>query len=62
MFWHAKDFDKYLEFFEKDYLADIFYEMKLLKGEKIDNETLSHISLLPYKHVLPHGTYFIEER
>jgi TnpA family transposase len=30
------------------------------QGEEIDNETLSHISLLPYKHVLPHGTYFIE--
>ena len=24
-------------------------------------ETLSHISLLPYKHVLPNGTYFIED-
>lgn len=31
------------------------------QGEDIDNETLSHISLLPYKHVLPHGTYFIED-
>ncbi len=26
----------------------------------IRNETLSHISLLPYKHVLPNGTYFID--
>ena len=30
-------------------------------GEEIDDETLSHISLLPYKHVLPNGTYFIDE-
>lgn len=32
------------------------------QGENIDDEILSHISLLPYKHVLPNGTYFIEER
>ena len=31
------------------------------QGENIDNETLSHISLLPYKHVLPNGTYFIDD-
>jgi len=31
------------------------------QGEGVDDETLSHISLLPYKHVLPNGTYFIEE-
>jgi Tn3 transposase DDE domain len=31
------------------------------QGESIDDETLKHISLLPYKHVLPNGTYFIEE-
>jgi TnpA family transposase len=31
-----------------------------MQGETIDNETLSHISLLPFKHVLPHGTYFSE--
>lgn len=31
------------------------------QGEFIDNETLSHISLLPFKHILPNGTYFIEE-
>ena len=29
------------------------------QGEIIEDETLSHISLLPYKHVLPHGTYFV---
>ena len=31
------------------------------QGEEIDDKTLSHISLLPYKHVLPNGTYFIDE-
>jgi TnpA family transposase len=31
------------------------------QGEVIDIETLSHISLLPFKHVLPNGTYFIED-
>ena len=30
-------------------------------GESIDDETLQHISLLPFKHVLPNGTYFIED-
>ena len=28
------------------------------QGERVEVETLSHISLLPYKHVLPNGTYF----
>ncbi|KFJ67107.1 tn3 transposase DDE domain protein [Francisella tularensis subsp. novicida] len=27
---------------------------------KVSKEALSHISLLPFKHVLPNGTYFIE--
>jgi hypothetical protein len=31
------------------------------QGEEIDDETLSHISLLPFKHGLPNGTYFIED-
>ena len=31
------------------------------QGEVIENETLSHISLLPFKHVVPNGTYFIDE-
>ncbi len=31
------------------------------QGEHIDDEVLSHISLLPYKHVLPNGAYFIDE-
>ena len=29
-------------------------------GETINNDTLKHISLLPYKHVIPMGTYFAE--
>ena len=32
-----------------------------LQGEDISDEALSHISLLPYRHVLPNGTYFIED-
>lgn len=31
------------------------------RGEVIEDETLSHISLLPYKHVIPNGSYFIED-
>jgi hypothetical protein len=31
------------------------------QGEDIADETLSHISLLPFRHVLPNGTYFIDE-
>ena len=31
------------------------------QGETVDDETLAHISLLPYKHVLPNGTYFIDD-
>ena len=30
-------------------------------GETVDPAVLKHISLLPYKHVLPNGTYFIDE-
>ena len=29
-------------------------------GEIVEDKTLSHISLLPFKHVLPNGTYFID--
>ena len=32
------------------------------QGDVIGNDMLSHISLLPYKHVLPNGTYFIDEK
>ena len=31
------------------------------QGEVIEDETLSHISLLPYRHILPNGTYFIDD-
>ena len=31
------------------------------QGETVDDDTLAHISLLPYKHVLPNGTYFNED-
>jgi hypothetical protein len=31
------------------------------QGEEIDKETLAHISLLPFRHVVPNGTYFIED-
>jgi len=31
------------------------------QGEVIEDETLSHISLLPYRHVVPNGTYFIDD-
>ena len=29
-------------------------------GAEIDDDVLAHISLLPFKHVVPNGTYFIE--
>ncbi len=32
------------------------------QGEEINDEVLAHISLLPYKHVLPQGTYFVENK
>lgn len=32
------------------------------QGEEVSNETLSHISLLPYKHVVPNGAYFVDNR
>ena len=30
------------------------------QGEIISNDTLSHVSLLPFKHVVPNGTYSFE--
>jgi len=30
------------------------------QGENISDEALSHISLLPYRHVLPNGMYFVD--
>ncbi len=40
-------------------ISNIVDELKK-QGESVDNELLAHISLLPYKHVLPNGTYFVE--
>ena len=31
------------------------------QGERIADETLAHVSLLPFKHVLPNGTYFNDD-
>ena len=31
------------------------------QGELIEDQTLSHISLLPFRHVVPNGTYFIDD-
>ena len=31
------------------------------QGEVIEDETLSHISLLPFRHVVPNGTYFLDD-
>ena len=31
-----------------------------INGENISDEALSHISLLPYRHVIPMGTYFTD--
>ena len=31
------------------------------RGEDIDSEILPHISLLPFKHMIPNGAYFIED-
>ncbi|MDH3675692.1 MAG: transposase, partial [Anaerolineae bacterium] len=31
------------------------------QGEVIEDESLSHISPLPFRHVIPNGTYFIDD-
>jgi TnpA family transposase len=41
-------------------IADIVQSLRQ-QGEAIEDETLSHISLLPFRHVVPNGTYFIED-
>jgi TnpA family transposase len=41
-------------------INDIVNDLRL-RGEEIDPNILSHISLLPFKHVIPNGTYFIED-
>lgn len=41
-------------------ISDIVESLRS-QGEIVGDETLTHISLLPFKHVLPNGTYFIED-
>lgn len=41
-------------------INDIITDLRA-QGEVIEDETLSHISLLPFKHVVPNGTYFIDD-
>ena len=41
-------------------MAEIVKELRA-NGEIISDETLSHISLLLFGHVIPMGTYFVEE-
>lgn len=41
-------------------ITDIVDQLRA-RGEEVDLATLAHISLLPSKHVVPNGTYFIEE-
>lgn len=41
-------------------INDIIQTLKR-QGQTIDDDTLAHISLLPFKHVLPNGTYFIDD-
>jgi hypothetical protein len=38
-------------------IPDIVEDLRR-QGAELDQETLAHISLLPFKHVVPHGTYF----
>ncbi len=40
-------------------MSEIIYQLRK-NGEEISNESLSHISLLSYKHVIPMGTYFTD--
>ena len=40
-------------------IHDIVENLKQ-QGEEIHDEDLAHISLLPFKHVIPNGTYFID--
>ncbi len=47
-------------YWNTQHIGDIIDSLRS-QGEVIDDETLSHISLLPFKHVMPNGTYFIED-
>ena len=41
-------------------ISDIIGQLRA-QGEIINDETLSHISLLAHRHVVPMGTYFTDE-
>ena len=41
-------------------INDIVESLKA-QGEVIEDKTLSHISLLPFRHVVPNGMYFIDD-
>lgn len=41
-------------------ITDIVDQLRQ-QGEGIGDETLAHVSLLPFKHVLPNGTYFNDD-
>lgn len=56
---HLNRFGRYDLDMEKQH-TDIVESLRQ-QGEVIDDETLSHISLLPFRHVVPNGTYFIED-
>ena len=42
-------------------IGEIIEELKK-RGEEVNEKVLQRISLLPYKHVLPQGTYFTEKK
>jgi len=42
------------------HITDIVQKLKE-QGEIIEDDALRHVSLLPYRHVVPNGTYFIED-
>ena len=41
-------------------MSEIIEQLRA-NGESISDKTLSHISLLPHRHVVPMGTYFADE-
>lgn len=48
-------------FWNTSRISNIVEELRK-QGEAISDDLLAHISLLPYKHVLPNGTYFINQK
>ena len=48
LYWNTKKIDSIIENLRQ-------------QGEDIDSQALPHISLLPFKHVIPNGAYFIED-